>query len=353
MNIILTLSIITYPYGYFGVGPSSGSDAGMMLEQGMFALEYNPAGLAWVDSLEAGVATEGLFTYNLVGVVYNYLSWPVGASFNRSNRSLGFSLGAGYLLYPLALGGAFSACFDTVSDTQSLSLQAGLQWREYVGTSLIPILGINQGNLEFRVQIQAGASIPIFKGLRIPLGGMVEVPSGQFRIGGGVAYEPFRWLTLQSTATSDDWQAGVLFKDDYDKGGIWVRKGFSDAEPWQVGLSYTRSLQPHKISEVVVYRNLPPRVDTVYLTEEKPPQRDTVRSTVPADARRKQEQLMAKANQLYTAQRYEEALETWREVVRLDPSSDLAARAREDIEDVTALIETLERIRSGRDDKPK
>jgi len=35
-------------------------------------------------------------------------------------------------------------------------------------------------------------------------------------------------------------------------------------------------------------------------------------------------------------------------VIQLDPSNDLAARAREDVEEVTALIETLERIRSSR-----
>lgn len=352
MNFVLAALIVTYPYGYFGAGASSASDAGMMLEKGVFALEYNPAGLAWVDSIEVGVAAEGLFTYNLVGVLYKYLSWPVGVSFHRSNRSAGFSLGAAHLLYPLALGGAFTACFDTVSDTQSLCLRGGLQWREYVGTSLIPILRIGQDDLDFKVMLEAGASIPVIYGLSIPIGGMVEVPSGRFRIGGGATYEPFRWLRVQTVVTTDDWQAGVLIQGDYDRGGLWVRKGFSDTEPWQFGISYTRSIQPQKISEVVVYRNLPARVDTVYLAEERPA-RDTVRSSVPAEARRRQEQLMAKANQLYTAQRYEEALETWREVVRLDPTSDLAARAREDIEDVTALIETLERIRSGRNDKPR
>lgn len=57
---------------------------------------------------------------------------------------------------------------------------------------------------------------------------------------------------------------------------------------------------------------------------------------------------MAQANRYYAAQHYEDAIAAWREVIRLDPSSDLAARAREDVEEVTALIETLERIRSSR-----
>jgi tetratricopeptide (TPR) repeat protein len=74
---------------------------------------------------------------------------------------------------------------------------------------------------------------------------------------------------------------------------------------------------------------------------------------VSSEVRKKQEHLMAQANRYYAAERYEDALATWREVIDLDPSSDLAARAKEDIKEVTALIETLERIRSGRGDKER
>ena len=141
--------------------------------------------------------------------------------------------------------------------------------------------------------------------------------------------------------------AGLLLDNLDDRGGLWIRKGFME-ETWRFGIAYVRNVRPRRTREVVVYRNLPGRVDTVYLTEAEPVDQDTTTHVVSPDVRRKQERLMAQANRYYAAQHYEDAIAAWREVIRLDPSSDLAARAREDIKEVTALIETLERIRSSR-----
>jgi len=351
MSILLALLLVSYPNGWFGTGPASASDAGMMLEQGVFAVEYNPSGLAWLDSLQVGVAAEGLFRYNLAGVAYRYQDWPLAASVHKNIHDWGFSLGAGHLTRPLAMGGAFSASFDTLGHDQTFSLRFGLQWREYVGLSLGPKLWNARDTGHLSVIAQVGAAVPIpipqVEGLDFLVGAAGEIGPPHFRIGGGLAYEPFEWIKIQSVVTTEEWGAGLLLDNADDRGGLWVRKGFME-ETWRFGIAYVRNVRAQRTREVIVYRNLPGRVDTVYLTEAEPVDQDTATHVVSPDVRRKQERLMAQANRYYAAQHYEDAIAAWREVIRLDPSSDLAVRAREDIKEVTALIETLERIRSGR-----
>ena len=351
MSILLALFLVSYPNGWFGTGPASASDVGMMLEQGVFAVEYNPAGLAWLDSLQVGVAAEGLFRYNLAGVAYRYQDWPLAASVHKNIHDWGFSLGAGHLRRPLAMGGALSASFDTLGHDQTFSLRFGLQWREYVGLSLGPKLWNAQDTGHLSVMAQVGAAVPIpipqVEGLDFLVGAAGEIGPPHFRIGGGLACEPFEGIKIQSVVTTEEWGAGLLLDNLDDRGGLWVRKGFME-EHWRFGIAYVRNVRPRRTREVIVYRNLPGRVDTVYLTEAEPVDQDTTTHVVSPDVRRKQERLMGKANRYYAAQHYEDAIAAWREVIRLDPSSDLAARAREDIKEVTALIETLERIRSSR-----
>lgn len=351
MSKLLVLLVITYPNGWFGTGPASASDAGMMLEQGVFAVEYNPSGLAWLDSLEVGVAAEGLFRYNLVGVAYKYQDWPLALSLHKDIHDWGFSLGAGYLTPPLAMGGGFSASFDTLGHDQTFSLRFGLQWREYVGLSLGPELWNAQDTGHLSVMVQVGVAVPIpipqVEGLDFLAGAAGEIGPPYFRIGGGLAYEPFEGIKVQTVVTTEEWGAGLLLDNVDDRGGLWVRKGFGE-ETWRFGIAYVRNVHLQKTREVIVYRNLPGRVDTVYLTEAEFVDEDTTTRVISPEARKKQERLMAKANRYYAAQRYEDAIAAWREVIELDPSNDLAVRAREDIKEVTALIETLERIRSGR-----
>ncbi len=346
MSILVALSLFTYPFGLFGLGPASGSDAGMMLEQGIFALEYNPAGLAWIDSIEGGISAESLFVYNLVGVAYKYKNWPIAASVHHTPQTTGFSLGSGYLNRPLALGGAFGASFGR-NEQQNLSLRFGLQWREYIGLALGPRLWLAQDTAHLSGMVQIGASVPIIEGLKFLAGASAQILPASFRASGGLAYEPFSFLRVQSVVATDGWGACIILSSGDDRGGIWVQKDFDEGTAWNLGLSYVRSVRLGRVKEVVHYRNLPARVDTVYILQTKPVNIDSTKVVSP-DVRRKQEQLMAKANRLYAEERYEEALVVWKEVVQLDPSSDLAARANEDIKDVSSLIETLNRIRSGK-----
>lgn len=346
MNVIIQMILFSYPFGLFGVGPACGSDAGMMLEKGVFALEYNPSGLAWVDSIEAGVAAEGLFAYNLVGFSYNYRGWPAAVSVHHNTQTTGFSIGAGNLRLPLALGAAFGASFESANSESNYSLRAGLQWREYVGLALGPRLWLAPDTAHLSGMIQIGASVPVVEGLKFLAGASAEVAPVAFRAGGGLAYDPFLFLRVESVVATDGWGAGVVLKSENDRGGVWVNKGFS-SEPWRFGISYIRDVQSPKVKEVVVFRNLPQRVDTVYISKTTPVVKDTSKVVSP-DVRRRQEQLMAKANRYYAEERYEEALAVWKEVVQLDPGSDLGVRASEDIKDVTALIETLNKIRTGK-----
>jgi len=350
MSVCLLLALLAYPYGWFGPGPASTSDAGMMLEKGVFALDYNPSGLAWIDSLEVGAAAEGLFSYNLFGAAYKYEDWPMAASVHHTTHATGFCIGAGYLYRPLAAGAAFSASFDTLKE-QTFSLRAGLQWGEYVGLAVGPRLWTAADTAHVGFLGQVGAAVPVIEGLDFLLGGAAEFGPPHFRIGGGLAYEPFSGFVIESLVSTEEWGAGLILDNVDDRGGFWVRRAFEEGSAWQFGLAYVRNIRGEQIHEVVVYRNLPPRVDTVYVTQAEPPPKDTTVHVVSPDVRKKQERLMAKANRYYAQERYEDALAVWREVVELDPSSDLAVRAREDIRDVTALMETLERIRSGRGGK--
>ena len=356
MKVFLTIILVAYPNGLFGIGPASSSDAGMMLEQGLFAVEYNPSGLAWLDSLEVGLSAGELFGYNLagvalVGIAYNYQDWPLALSLHKNANNWGFSLAGAQLLRPLALGGGFSASFDTLRHEQMFSLRGGIQWREYAGFAIGPKFWTAQDTSHLSVMAQVGAAVPIpipgVEGLDLLVGAASEFGPPAFRIGSGLAFEPIAGLKLQSVVTTQEWGAGILLGSLDDRGGIWVRKGFEQGAPWQVGIAYTRNVRSTAEREIVVYRNLPGRVDTVYLTEREPVSEDTVTTThvVSSEVRKQQERLMAQANRFYAAERYEDALATWREVIELDPSSDHAARAKEDIKEVTALIETLERIR--------
>ncbi len=361
MNLFLISLLALYPNGFFGAGPSSASDAGMMLEQGVLAVEYNPAGLAWVDSLEVGVAAEGLFAYNLVAIAYKYLDYPFAASFQKNINTWGFSLGGGYLIRPMATGAGFSAFFDTLRRRQDFSLRAGIQWRDYVGVSLGPRLWTAEDTAHLSALAQIGTAVPIpipdFEGLEFLAGAAAEIAPACFRAGGGFAYEPWEGLRIQTLVSTEEWGAGLLLDNVDDRGGIWVRKEFPEQggeTPWQFGISYVRNLRSESTREVIVYRNLPGRVDTVYVPQDEAVTRDTSSSVVSSpDVRKKQERLMAKANRYYAAENYEAALEAWRGVVALDSSSDLAVRAKQDIKEVTALIETLQRIRSGRGNKPQ
>lgn len=356
MNIILSLILFTYPHGFFGTGPASGSDAGMMIEHGIFALEYNPSGLGWIDTLEVGVASHGLFSYNLVGFSYKYLDWPVAASVHYSDTSLGFSLGGAYrVMEPLSLGAAFTTSFDTPDSSAALSVRLGTQWRQYAGVSVTPRLWLGQtwageDTASFNAVLQFGVSIPVIYDISILAGGLVEIPPRYFRIGAGVSYEPVKWFKAQTVATTEDWAAGLMLSTRADRGGIWVRKPYAEDTPWYIGLSYVRVVDfSYSAPDTIYrYRNLPARVDTVFVPEANTTTTTTTTHTVSPEIRKRQEQLMARANQLYTAQRYEEAIAVWNEVIALDPYSDLAARARQDIADVQALLETLERIRTGR-----
>ncbi len=174
MNVFVVLSLFAYPFGLFGLGSASGSDAGMMLEQGIFALEYNPAGLAWIDSIEGGGSAESLFVYNLVGVAYKYKNWPVAASVHHTPQTTGFSLGSGYLNRALALGGAFGASFGRNLE-QNLSLRFGIQWREFVGLALGPRLWLAQDTAHLSGMVQIGASVPIIEGLKFLAGASAQI----------------------------------------------------------------------------------------------------------------------------------------------------------------------------------
>jgi hypothetical protein len=356
MKVFLTLILTAYPNGFFGVGPASSSDAGMMLEQGLFAVEYNPSGLAWLDSLEVGLSAGELFGYNLAGVAlvgaaYNFQGWPLALSFSKNANNWGFSLAGARLLRPLALGTGFSAWFDTLRHEQIFSLRGGIQWREYAGFAIGPRLWTAQDTSHLSVMAQIGAAVPIpipgIEGLDLLAGAASEFGPPAFRIGSGLAFEPITGLKLQSFVSTQEWGAGILLGSLDDRVGVWIRKEFEEGTPWQVGIAYTRNVRSTAEREVVVYRNVPGRVDTVYLTERESATEDTVTTThvVSSEVRRQQERLMAQANRFYAAERYEDALATWRQVIELDPSSDHAARAKEDIKEVTALIETLERIR--------
>lgn len=357
MNALL-LILISYPNGLFGPGPASSSDAGMMLEQGVFAVDYNPSGLAWLDTLEVGVAAEGFFRYNLLGAAYRYRDWATSASVHKGDTNWGFSAGSGYLFHPMAVGVAFSASFDTTRHENTFSLRSGLQWRNYVGLCVTPKLWRDRrmtssdtfDTFHIRVLNQIGVSIPTIEGLDVLMGGSFETGPPEFTIGGGVAYEPLPGVKVQSYISLEHWGAALLLGTQNDHGGLWVRRGISEPDTfWSIGLAYVRSVHRIPVRLDTVFRNIPERVDTVYITHEiaTPENNDTTRVSSP-DVRKEQEKLMIRADQLYAAERYQEAIDTWRQVVKLDPSSDLAARARQDIEEVTALLETLERIRQGK-----
>lgn len=346
MNIIVALLVLSYPHGYFGVMASSGADAGMMLEKGAFALEYNPAGIAWVDSLEVGVASEGLFSYFLVGGVLKYKDWPVGISIHHQNTTTGFTLGVSHLNRPFAWGGALTVSLDSVQG-QTLSLRGGIQWGDYVGLCISPQLWINQGAFHFSGKGQIGAEIPIvpLDGLYVLVGGGADVAPSHFSIGGGAAYEAFDGLLrVQSVVSTEEWGVGLILDNIDDRGGIWVRKGFLE-ENWQFGLSYVRNARPERIREVVVHKTLPPRVevDTVYIVQEEISNGSLY---VSQETLQKQDELMAKANRLYVSGRFKEAIAVWDEAYRLAPSTDLAKLAQKNKRDVQALLETLNKMDS-------
>ncbi|MBD3286667.1 hypothetical protein GF359_08715 [candidate division WOR-3 bacterium] len=345
MNLALAALLFFYPHGFFGVMASSGSDAGMMLEKGVFALEYNPAGLGWVDSLQVGVAGEGLFRYYLVGASFKYSDWPLGVSVHHQDSKTGFTIGGSRLTRPFAWGAAFSVSIDSVRG-DTLSLRAGIQWGDYVGLALGPQLSIGNDNIQFSGIAQLGAEIPIkpVEGLFFLIGTRAEAAPATFGIGGGAAYELFDGLVrFQSVVAIDEWGVGLLLDNVDDKGGIWVRKGFLE-EDWQFGLSYVRDLRPEKIQVVEIQKGFPvERVDTVYLPQQVETQ------PVSEEILKRQDELMAKANRLYVAGEFEEAIGVWNKVVNLAPSTDLGKLARKNIRDVEALLKTLENMDSDTD----
>ncbi len=353
MTFFLQLLLVAYPNGFFGVTPSASSDAGMMTVKGIFAAEYNPAGLTWIDSLEIGVAGSGLFSYSMVGAAYRFRGWPLALSIHNTGNFAGFLLAGSYLQAPMSMGASLSASFelgDREDKEQHLSMRFGFQWRDYVGISIGPRLWIEPDTVYVDGLAQIGTSIPVVEDLDILLGAAAYIAPSRFRAGGGVAYSPFGGaLRIESVLSTDGWGFGVKFDNIDDRVGAWVRKGFGADTLWRFGLSYVRNLRSSRIREVTVFRNLAPRIDTVYVSVDTSKTNSHVVTNSSPAVRKKQEQLMAKANKLYAKERYEEALVVWEEVVKLDSLSDLAARAREDIAQVQALIETLERIRSGKD----
>ncbi|MBN2378341.1 hypothetical protein JXM67_00865 [candidate division WOR-3 bacterium] len=346
MNVLVALLVFGYPHGYFGVMGSSASDAGMALEKGLLAMEYNPGGLAWVDSLEFGFAGEGLFSYGLVGVSFKYAGWPVGVSIHHYNTTTGFTLAGSHLNGPFAWGGAFTTSIDSVR-ADTLSLRAGIQWGDYVGLVIGPQLEINQGVFHFSGSGRIGAQIPILPdyGLYTLVGGRMDMAPVGFDVCGGLAYEAFEgFLRIQSVVGIDEWGAGLILDNIDDRGGIWVRKGFTEQD-WRFGVYYVRNVRPEQIREVVIHKTLPPRVevrvDTVYITEEA-----VTPAQVPEEVQAKQDELMAKANRLYVAGKFKEAIAVWDEVYKLAPSTDLAKLALKNKRDVEALLETLNKMDS-------
>jgi hypothetical protein len=354
MNSLIILFLLATPSGFFGAGPSSASDEGMSMEKGIFSLEYNPAGLAWVDSMEIGVSAQGLFAYNLVGIAYRYLDWPIGVSVHHAPDTTGFSIGSGYLGEPLGLGGALTVAFNQRGENneQNIDLRFGLQWRNYIGFSIGPHMWIGQDTVHFSGLTQVGAEIPVIDQLSILAGGAFGLGPVSYRVGGGIAFKPFDFLKIQSLVSTQEWGAAVILDNLTDRLGVWMRKEFppeGQSTPWLFGLSYTRNIRPESVREVVVYKALPPRIDTVFIAKqvEATPVENGGTPVVSAEILQKQDKLMAKANRYYAGDKYEQAIEVWNQVVALAPSTDLAKLAQKNIRDVTALLETMQKIRSG------
>lgn len=198
MKFLLALTTVCLSISVFsqeefsGGAPAAFGGAGLA-ESGLWALEYNQAGLASVEGVEAGVTYQSPFLLSELGMGQGFVAAPLGkGGIGFSFRNTGFSLyrqGSYGLAYGRQLGEGINAGIQF----NYFTLQLG---EGYGSTSAVTV----EGGFQFDISDQITLAGHIANPNRSQLSGSEEELPSYLR--GGVAYH----VSTKVSALAEVWK---------------------------------------------------------------------------------------------------------------------------------------------------